>query len=220
MPGAGGLRQRVLRVAAAGSVAARAAGRRVVGADRGDTPRFAGHVRRAADSRGAAGGGRAAWPQAGGAADAGERPARRRSAQMDEDDGGGRVGGAGAGPGAARLFGFGGGRAVGGGRDLRSDAGGVSVPGGGRGCVFQARRGLVHGRRTGDAADARRAGHGAGAARRARRDPPLRPGLAIHLAGVRQPLPRRRRAAVDGLDGRLLRQRAVREFFSPRWSAN
>ena len=77
VPGAGGLRQRVLRVAAAGSVAARAAGRGVGGADRGDSPRFAGHVRRAADSRRTAGGRRAAGAQAGGAADAGERSARR-----------------------------------------------------------------------------------------------------------------------------------------------
>ena len=77
--------------------------------------------------------------------------------------------------------------------------------------TFEGQR-LADGRRTGDPADAGRAGHGARAARGARGGPPLRPGLAVHVDRVRQPLPRGRRAAVDGRGGGLLRQRAVREL--------
>jgi putative transposase len=41
-----------------------------------------------------------------------------------------------------------------------------------------------------------------------------RPGLPIHLVCLRRTLRRGRRAAIDGLGGRLFRQRHVREFFA------
>ena len=84
-----------------------------------------------------------------------------------------------------------------GGRDLRSDAGGVSVPGGGRGCVYSRRVvGWCMGadvvtRLMLDALNMALEQRGArGVIHHSDR------GSAIHLAGVRQPLPRRRRAAV------------------------
>jgi len=45
-----------------------------------------------------------------------------------------------------------------------------------------------------------------------RRDPPLGPGLPVHVAGVRQAMPGGRRQAVGRLGRRLLRQRHGREF--------
>ena len=44
------------------------------------------------------------------------------------------------------------------------------------------------------------------------RDPPQRPGLAVHVAGVRPAVPGGGRRAVDGLGGRRVRQRDVREL--------
>ena len=46
----------------------------------------------------------------------------------------------------------------------------------------------------------------------ARADPPLRPGLAIRVAGLRPGRSRRRHRPLDGLQGRLLRQRRRREL--------
>ena len=43
-------------------------------------------------------------------------------------------------------------------------------------------------------------------------DPPLRPGHAVHVLGVRSTVRGSRRAAFDGLGGRCLRQRDVREL--------
>ena len=58
----------------------------------------------------------------------------------------------------------------------------------------------------------RGAGDGRGATAADRRCPSFGPGLSVHVAGLRRPLPRVGRGAVDGLGGRLLRQRDGREL--------
>ena len=102
--------------------------------------------------------------------------------------------------------------ALGGGRDVHSDPGGVPVPRGGAGRVLAPDRWLVDGAAPGGGPDDRRAGHGRVAPRRARRGPPLRPRLAVHVGRVRVALPGGGCEHLDGLGGRLLRQRHVREL--------
>lgn len=68
---------------------------------------------------------------------------------------------------------------------LRADRRRLPLPRRGDRCLEPARRGLVDGQPPPDRTRARRAGDGRHATPTARRDPPLRPGIAIYVTGLR-----------------------------------
>ena len=151
-------------------------------------------------------------PQAGGPTDAQRWPGRGQPAALALHDPPCRAGPPGARPGRARLLGRRPQPALGGRHHLRPDLGGLPLPGRRARCVQPPRGRLGDGQPPADGAGARRARHGHRPAAARRRHPPLRPGLAVHLDRLRQPLPRGRRAPLHGLGRRRLRQRHVREL--------
>ena len=107
MPFAGGLHQRVLRVAGAVAESAGAAEQGVEPTDRGDPRRVAADLRGAAGMGGAAGTGRDGVAAAGGAADAGAGLAGGDAAEAALHDPQGPASDRGAGPGPAPFRGLG-----------------------------------------------------------------------------------------------------------------
>ncbi len=107
MPVAGGLHQRVLRVAGAVAESAGAAEQGVEPPDRGDPRRVAADLRGATGVGGVAGTGRDGVAAAGGAADAGAGLAGGDAAEAALHDPQGRASGRGAGPGPAPFRGLG-----------------------------------------------------------------------------------------------------------------
>ncbi len=89
---------------------------------------------------------------------------------------------------------------------------GFPVPGRGRRCVQPPSGGLGDGEQPQDSARAGRLQHGALAAEAGLSHPSFGSGLSIHFDRVRASLQRGRRATLDGLCRRLLRQRDVREL--------
>ena len=103
--------------------------------------------------------------------------------------------------------------AMGGRHHLPADLGGLAVPRRGAGPLQPPDRRLEHGRSHAHRARQRRAADGARApAPGPRADLPLRSGRPVRVAGVRPASPRCRDRAVDGQQGRLLRQRRRREL--------
>ena len=138
---------------------------------------------------------------------------RDQEALQDGDDEEGHGGPARAGPGEAGLLGLGARPAVGGRHHVRAHVGGLAVSGRRARRLEPPRRRLGHGDAHADRAGRGRAGDGPRAPppRRARR-PSFGSRLAVHLARLRGALPRVGHRAVDGLGGRRVRQRHVREL--------
>ena len=124
------------------------------------------------------------------------------------------------GPGRARLQRRRTRSALGRGHHLHPHLGRVPVPCRRAGCLQPPRGGLVHGQPPAHPARARCPRHGPLATAARRRDPPFRPGIAVHLDRLRPALPRCPRASVHRIGRRLLRQRHVRELLRhPRMRA-
>ena len=204
---AASLPQRILCVAEASPVAVGRGGSGAPGAHTPDPRRVEGHLRCASGTGEAAGAGRSREPSQDRPSDGEGRPSRGVPTPSLEHHAFGRLGGrrrsgqSGVPRGAAR-------RALGGGRHLRSDGGGNAVSGGRPGRVLAPHRGLVHG------ATAEGGAHDPGAQDGRRTssapepgDASLRPRVPVHLGSVSGSLRGVRRHGVDGLGGRLLRQR-------------
>jgi hypothetical protein len=97
---------------------------------------------------------------------------------------------------------------------LHSDLGGLSLPGGRARCVQPSDRRLVDGHDSRHPAGGGCLEHGACDTEAEGRDPPLRPGLPIHLHRVRPSLPRSGRAPLNGLSRRRLRHAMCESFFA------
>ena len=95
---------------------------------------------------------------------------------------------------------------------LCKDGDGISVPGGGAGWLEPAGGGLVDGHPPAHRAGPGCTEHGDLAAPAAGRGAPQRPGFAVYVDRVRDALQGGRRATVDRLGGRCVRQRTVREL--------
>ena len=142
----------------------------------------------------------------------------RRGASVDDEAGSRRA--SCPGPRRARLRSTGSRPALGGGHHVRADVGRIPVPGGRGRCVESTSRRLGDGEPPAHGARAGRAQHGAGAAAGTRCDPPLGPGLSVHVDRVRAAVSRGRSPAVDGIGGRLLRTTRWPRASSPRSSAS
>ena len=151
------------------------------------------------------------------------RRAGLRGHQPTQGDANGDAGCArprGAGPGRARLHRRRTRSALERRHHLHPHPGRVPLPRRRAGCLQPPRGRLVHGQPPAHTARARCPRHGPLATPARRRDPPFRPGIAVHLDRLRQALPRRRRAPVHRIGRGLLRQRHVRELLRhPRMRA-
>ncbi|SQD92153.1 protein of unknown function [Candidatus Bipolaricaulis anaerobius] len=134
----------------------------------------------------------------------GHQPA---SAPGDDEEGSG--GAAGPGPGEAGVHQRGAGPAVGRGHRVHPDRGRDPVPSGGGGCVQPAGGGVGDGGASADGTRAQGPEHGDRATPAAGSDPSLRPREPVHGRCVREEVPGGRDPAVDGIRGRLPRQRAL-----------
>jgi hypothetical protein len=177
VPGAGGLHQRLLRVAEASRVEAGAGGRRLAAPDPHDPRGVAAVVRRAAGVRRAARRWRRRGSGSGREADAACGPARHLAAALRFDDAARRGGAACARSRRAPLRGRGAEPALGGGHHLHPDLGGLPVPGRGARRVEPQGRGLDDGHAPAHRTRARGSPDGDPAAASRKRDPSQRPGL-------------------------------------------
>ena len=112
---------------------------------------------------------------------------------------------AGAGPRRTALRGGGSEPALGRRHHLHPDPGGLPVSGHRPGRVQPPGRGLGDGGTSSHRAGGRGAGDGGGAAAPRGGHPSLRPGLPVHVAGLRRSLPGAGHRTVDGVGRRLLR---------------
>ena len=80
-----------------------------------------------------------------------------------------------------------------------ADLGRLSVSGSGSGCLQPPHHRLGYGQRSESTVCHRCDEHGGDTAETRQRHPPLRPGIAIHICGVRTAMQRNGRAAVDGV---------------------
>ena len=141
-----------------------------------------------------------------------ERDCGREPSPRPAHDAAGFTGQAGSGSGRAPLRG---GRAespVGCRHHLHPDPGRLPLPGHRPRRVQPAGRGLGDDGSSAHGLGARGAGDGGGATPAGLGHPSLGPGLPVHVAGLWRPLPGVGRCGVDGLGGRLLRQRDGREL--------
>ena len=118
----------------------------------------------------------------------------------------------GAGPGQPGLQRSCQGSAVGRRHHLRAYPCGLPLSLGGHRRLQPSRRRLVHGQPPAKRTGHRRPRHGPWNAQTPRGDPPQRPGIAVHLGGLRQKMQTGRGQTLNGFGRRLLRQRAVREL--------
>ena len=177
-----------------------------------DPRRVARDVRHAPRARGVACARGVRRAQAGRAAPASGRLAGGDPPEEVRDDGSGPERVLGSRPREPRLHGAGTGPTLGGRHHRHRDAGGVPVPRGRARCVESARRGVGHGDASPQGDRDPRARHGGSATTATRRHSPVRPRRAVPVDRLRRTMPPGRRAPVDGLRGRLLRQRDVREL--------
>ena len=198
VPGAGGLHQRVLRVAPAAEQPPGARECNPVGSHRGDSRAVTGDLRVTAGARGTAGARRGNFVAAGGAADARQRAARSDAAAAGLDNAVGPPGDGRPGPRGALLRSVGAEPAVGGRHHVCAYSGRVSVSSHGAGRVQPQGGGLGHERapdgrtRAGGTADGdRHAGTAQGRV-------PFRPRHPVHGAGGRRALRPSRHPAFDG----------------------
>ena len=104
------------------------------------------------------------------------------------------------------------GSAVGRRHHLRAYPCGLPLSLGGHRRLQRSRRRLVHGQPPAKRTGHRRPRHGPWNAQTPRGDPPQRPGIAVHLGGLRQRLQTGRGQILNGFGRRLQRQRPVREL--------
>ena len=200
----GVLPQRVLCVAAAAAVGARPGRRHPGRPDSGDSYALARDLRGAPRARRVGGRRRARRPQARPPPDAGRRCAGREPPEASEHDAPRSRCRARARSGQPRLRCCRAGSALGGRHHLHPDLGGLPLSGRRPRRVESPCDRLGDGDAPADGARPRRVEHGRGAAAADDRDPPLRPGLSVHLDHLRAPLPRGGRPAVHGKRGRRL----------------
>ncbi|MCE3248541.1 MAG: transposase [Geminicoccaceae bacterium] len=170
------------------------------------------HLRRAPHPCRTRGRGRVGRAQADRPADAWRRPRRRLPSHAAAHHPARAFGPAGPGSGRAMLRRRGAGSALGRRHQLRGDPGGLSLSRRRAGCLQPPDRRLGDGEPPAHRAGPGRPRDGDRSAQAGQGHPSFRPGQPIYFARLRRTLPGGRCAAVDGIGGRCLRQRHVREL--------
>ena len=199
--------QRILRVAEAIPLAMGGGGSGAAGADSPDPRRVPRYLRGAPHPGGSSRAGGSGEPSQDRSPDEDGRPSRRLPTSPMDHHAIGRIRG-GRGSGRAPVRGRASERALGGVRDLRSDGGGDAVSGDGAGRVLAPHRGLVHGLAAEGGSDDPRPRDGRRATPTTEQgDASFRSRIAVHVGQLRKGVRGRQRHDLDGLGGRLLRQR-------------